>query len=340
MAFRSEVLSSLLNSSYLEFYRMLNNFWYAVEHSQTLDVKPKSVALMDQELVLYRQVSGQIVALENRCAHRGTALSGGWVEDGCIRCPYHGWKYDPEGICTEIPANQPGTSIAHRAKLCAYPVQEKHGLIWIYLGDLPEQERPHLPSLPAFGDPTWRTIRGEFVWDGHYTRVIANTVDMAHAAFVHASAFGRKEKPGIQNYQLEQEPWMAKATIHFKTKPAHFLKLILGKSPPDGSITSSFFLPNITQVYHRFGNVEFILFLAHVPVSNSQTITKWLHLRNFVTHPLADFFMKRDVAKTFTQDNSVVRLQPVGAVPHLRDELHVPSDALELAYRKLREQYK
>ena len=318
---------------------MLKHFWYAVEHSQALDKGPKSVVLMDQEIVLYRSVSGQVVALDNRCAHRGTALSGGWVEDACIRCPYHGWKYDPEGTCTEIPANQPGMSIARRAKLRAYPTQEKYGLIWLYLGNLPERQRPGLPSLPAYSDSTWRTVRGEFVWDGHYTRVIANTVDMSHAAFVHASAFGRREKPRIQHYQLEQEAWSARATIHFKTKPAYFLKLILGKSPPDGSITSSFYLPNITQVYHRFGGVEFILFLAHVPVGDGQTITKWLHLRNFVTHPLADPFMKRDVSKTFVQDNRVVKLQPVGAVPHLHEELHVPSDALELAYRKLREQY-
>jgi phenylpropionate dioxygenase-like ring-hydroxylating dioxygenase large terminal subunit len=324
---------------YLEVYRMLNHFWYAVEHSESVAIKPKSVVLMDQEIVLYRQRSGGIIALDNRCTHRGTALSGGWVEETCIRCPYHGWKYDADGTCTEIPANQPGVTIGQRAKLRAYPVQEKYGLIWLYLGNLPEEERPNLPALPAFSDPKWRTVRGEFVWDGHYTRVIANTVDMAHAAFVHASAFGRKEKPRIQQYQLEEEPWTARATIHFKTKPAHFLKLILGKSPPDGSITSSFFLPNITQVYHRFGDIEFILFLAHVPVSNHQTITKWLHLRNFMTHPLVDSFMRRDVAKTFVQDNSVVKLQPVGPVPKLRDEMHVPSDALELAYRKLREQY-
>jgi phenylpropionate dioxygenase-like ring-hydroxylating dioxygenase large terminal subunit len=324
---------------YVEFYQMLNHFWYAVEHSESVKIKPKSVVLMDQEIVLYRQHSGNVIALDNRCAHRGTALSGGWVEETCIRCPYHGWKYDADGTCIEIPANQPGVTIGQRTKLRAYPVQEKYGLIWLYLGNRPEEERPSLPPLPAFSDPTWRTVRGEFVWDGHYTRVIANTVDMAHAAFVHSSAFGRKEKPRIQQYQLEEEAWTARATIHFKTKPAHFLKLILGKSPPDGSITSSFFLPNITQVYHRFGDIEFILFLAHVPISNSRTITKWLHLRNFVTHPLADPFMRRDVAKTFVQDNSVVKLQPVGPVPKLRDEMHVPSDALELAYRKLREQY-
>jgi phenylpropionate dioxygenase-like ring-hydroxylating dioxygenase large terminal subunit len=318
---------------------MLNNFWYAVEHSQALDKGPQSVVLLDQEIVLYRQSSGQVVALDNRCAHRGTALSGGWIEGTCIRCPYHGWQYDHEGVCTEIPANQPGKAITQRAKLRTYPVQEQYGLIWLYLGDRPEEERPGIPFLPAFHDPTWRTVRGEFAWDGHYTRVIANTVDMAHAAFVHSSAFGRKEKPRIQQYQLEHEPWTARATIHFKTKPAYFLKLVLGKSPPDGSITSSFFLPNVTQVHHRFGKIEFILFLAHVPVSDSQTITKWLHLRNFVTHPLADAFMKRDVVKTFVQDNSVVKLQPVGPVPKLNDELHVPSDALELAYRKLREQY-
>jgi hypothetical protein len=64
------------------------------------------------------------------------------------------------------------------------------------------------------------------------------------------------------------------------------------------------------------------------------TITKWLHIRNFVTTPLADFFMRRDVIKTFLQDNNAVKIQASAAPIDVTAEIHAPSDALELAYRK------
>ncbi len=72
--------------------------------------------------------------------------------------------------------------------------------------------------------------------------------------------------------------------------------------------------------------------MAHVPVSNTRTL--WLHLRNFVRTPLADGLMRRDIQKTFDQDNWAVGTQPIGPWPELTQETHVPSDALELAYRQ------
>jgi phenylpropionate dioxygenase-like ring-hydroxylating dioxygenase large terminal subunit len=319
---------------------MLRNFWYGVEHSQAVTQKPQVISLMGNEIVLYRNQQNSIVALDNRCAHRGTALNNGWVEENCIHCPYHGWSYQEDGSCTHIPANQPGAAIPKKARIASYPVHEEYGLVWLFWGDRPEAECPPLPDLPEFSDPTWRTIRGNFTWDGHYTRTIANTVDMSHASFVHASAFGRKEAPRIQTYYVEKKAWGGSAKISFKTKPAYSLKLILGNQPPDGSITSSFHMPNVTQVYHQFGNIKFILFLTHVPVSDRLTLTHWLHLRNFATTPLADYFMSRDVVKTLKQDNQVVSTQPPGPVPEdLIAEQHASSDALEIAYRQLRQHY-
>ncbi|MBW4697230.1 MAG: aromatic ring-hydroxylating dioxygenase subunit alpha [Aphanocapsa lilacina HA4352-LM1] len=316
---------------------VLNNFWYGLAHSPAITSIPRQVVVMGRPLVLYRTSGGRVVALEDRCAHRDTALSGGWVEGNCLRCPYHGWRYAPDGGCTEIPANQPGVAISRLAKVETFPVQERHGLVWVFLGELPAAQRPELPPLPEYADPGWRAVRGEFTWSGHYTRVIANTVDMSHAPFVHAAAFGRKEAPRIQTYHIESERWRGSASIQFKTKPAYFLKLVLGKTPPDGSITSTFHLPNVTQVHHRFGRIQFILFLVHVPVDDRTTHTCWLHLRNFVTHAWADPFMHRDVVRTFRQDDSVVRLQPPGPVPEqLNAEVHAPSDGLEVAYRRLR----
>lgn len=315
---------------------LVKNFWYGVEHSEAVtSQKPKAITLLDREIVLYRGESGELFALDRRCAHRHSALDQGWVEGNCIRCPYHGWRYEPDGSCTEIPANPPGIPIPLRARLRSYPVRERYGLIWLFWGEADPAMCPGIPDLPEFDQPVWRTIRGSFVWDGHYTRALANTIDMAHAPFVHSTAFGNKQSPMVKHYKLERQEWSASGTIYFETKPAYSLKLILGNNPPKGSFRGTFYLPNITRVDLEFAQFHFVLWMAHVPISDCQTVTQWLHIRNFVRTPLADPFMRSDVVKTFIQDNKAVSSQPVGSWPQkLSDEIHVPSDALEVAYRK------
>lgn len=314
--------------------QILKNFWYGIEHSAAISSKPKTITFMGHELVLYRGTKGQIIALDGRCVHRGTELAAGWVENDCIYCPYHGWRYEADGICSHIPANQPEVSIPIRAKLRSHQVQEKYGLVWLFWGDLPIAECPPIPDLAEFNQKGWRTVSGSFTWEGHYSRVIANTIDMAHAPFVHATAFGRKESPAVQAYKLEMGEWSASGYITFETKPAYSLKLILGNDPPNGIFRATFYMPNVSRVDLQFGKFQFVLFMVHLPVSENRTITKWLHIRNFVTTPLADSFMRQDVVKTFLQDNDAVKIQAGSAPLDLTEEVHAPSDAIELAYRK------
>ena len=124
---------------------ILKNFWYVAELSSAITNKPKGITMLGQDFVLYRDTKGQVVALHDLCVHCGAALSKGWVEDDCICCPYHGWKYQSDGTCIEIPANPPDTLIPQQAHIDAYPAQEKYGWVWLFLGDLPEGERPPLP---------------------------------------------------------------------------------------------------------------------------------------------------------------------------------------------------
>ncbi|MHC5727700.1 MAG: Rieske 2Fe-2S domain-containing protein, partial [Nostoc sp.] len=83
---------------------MLKNFWYACEFSAAVTTKPKQVRILNQKFVFYRNGKGQLIALQDRCPHRGAALSLGWVKDDCIHCPYHAWKFQADGKCINIPA--------------------------------------------------------------------------------------------------------------------------------------------------------------------------------------------------------------------------------------------
>lgn len=317
---------------------MLKNFWYAVELSSDITSKPKGITVLGQQFALYRNSEGRVVALSDLCVHRGGALSDGWVEGDCIRCPYHGWKYQADGACIEIPANQPGALIPKKARVDVYPVQEKYGWVWLFLGDLFAEERPPLPPLPEFGDPVWRSIYGEFKWNAHYTRVVENGIDIAHTPFVHATSFGNKDEPQIEEYKVRLSDWGGSASVNLKPPSARGLwKYIRHKDQPAVKVAVAFYMPNVTRLDVDLGDSRLIIFAAHVPINDNTTITKWIQLRNFFTHPWADGDAQRRTLKIFKEDRRLVEAQRPELLPYdLAAELHVHSDALQIAYRRLR----
>ena len=127
---------------------MLKNYWYAVEFASTVATAPVQVRIFDQDLVLYRDAAGMVHCHSDICIHRGGSLAGGKVRGDCIECPYHGWRFDTEGACVKIPANREGLPIPKKARVDSYPVVERYGYLFVFLGDLAEDQRPPIPVLP------------------------------------------------------------------------------------------------------------------------------------------------------------------------------------------------
>src|SRR5262249_43556868 len=114
--------------------RYLRRFWHPVYLAR--DLAPghaRPLRIMSEDFTLFRGGGGTPHLWAFRCAHRGTQLSTGWVEGDCIRCFYHGWKYDGSGQCVEQPAEDAG--FAQKVKIKSYPCEEYLGLIFAYLGD-------------------------------------------------------------------------------------------------------------------------------------------------------------------------------------------------------------
>ena len=189
---------------------MLKNFWYAVEFGAAVTDRPVQVRIFDQDLMLFRDTTGTVRALSDICIHRGGSLAGGKVKGNCVECPYHGWRFDHDGACTKIPANREGLPIPKKARVDAYPAVERYGYVFVFLGDLPEDERPPIPELPVPDDVPHaqaegnRIITGQFTWNANYERVIENGVDAAHAPFVHSTSFGNPDKPVIEDFELHE----------------------------------------------------------------------------------------------------------------------------------------
>ena len=315
---------------------MLKNFWYACEFSDRVKDKPSPLMLLGEKLVLYRTSSGEVVCLRDKCAHRGDELSRGWVKDDCLHCPYHGWKYNNEGQCVHIPSNLEGQSISKKAKVNSYPTQELYGFIWVFMGDLPPEERPPIPELPEYEEPGWRKFHFDWLLKGHYTRVAENAIDVSHLPFLHSATYGDHQDPVFKLEEFEEGEWGGHGKYNHSTMVPGILRLRWPK-PLDSVTTFTYHLPNITSTRADLVYGTVLLFMSHVPVSATETKIMYLCMRNFYTWPIFDGFVKKGSMKIFLEDQESIEKQvPHRAPLNFAEELHVKADLLPLAMRKLR----
>lgn len=153
------------------------------------------VTLLGQALVLFRDEDGRLGLLDRYCPHRGVDLSLGRLEDGGLRCTFHGWLFDVDGTCLETPAEPPTSSFNTRVCQDHYPVREASGIVWAYLGSGPP---PPLPGLDAFVAPSTHTFAFKGMWNCNWLQAHEVGIDPAHAAFLHRFIEDDDEKYGQQ----------------------------------------------------------------------------------------------------------------------------------------------
>lgn len=177
---------------------MFINNWYAACPSTAVTTNPHRVRMLGCDFVLFRDPAGQACCLSDLCCHRGASLSRGSCREGHIACPQHGWEFGGDGRCRRIPAGIPEPEKPpKRARVPAYPVEERYGLVFVFLGDLPETERPALPDiLPEYGQPDrWHCdliTRSKAL---NFIRLCENYNDPCHVHYVHE--FGRWLPKGV-----------------------------------------------------------------------------------------------------------------------------------------------
>ena len=177
---------------------MFINFWYAAELSDNVTDEPVAARMLGQDLVLFRDTSGAVHCLSNVCAHRGAALADGKVRKDCVECPYHGWQFDGAGKCISIPSLGPDAKIPKRARVDSYPTVERYGIVFAFLGDLPEAERPPIMKISEWEQEGWRSTTIVFDWDFDYKRSLENALDPSHNEFVHTTHIDKKEGQPFQ----------------------------------------------------------------------------------------------------------------------------------------------
>ena len=177
--------------------RLMRHYWQPValvdEFNPALDarmaIRPvKAVRLLGQDLVLFKDAQGQYGLLDRDCPHRGADLSFGRHEGDGLRCPFHGWKFDVSGQCLETPAEPTGSTLCQHVQQRSYPVIERSGILFAWLGD-EGTTPPPLPAIDALSAPGTHTFAFKGLWRCNWLQAFEVGVDPAHASFLHRFFF-------------------------------------------------------------------------------------------------------------------------------------------------------
>jgi 5,5'-dehydrodivanillate O-demethylase len=159
--------------------RILRQSWQPVYVGEDLKAgHAVPLKILHEELTLFRGEDGVARVIDGRCAHRGVLLSVGMVEGNCVRCRYHGWKFDPTGQCVDQPAER--KSFASKVRIASYPTEEYFGFIWAFLGEGEAPPLPRWPELEVYGRFHVVELRK---WN--YFHDLENTVDDVHQYWTH-----------------------------------------------------------------------------------------------------------------------------------------------------------
>ncbi len=179
---------------------VLRHYWFGVATSHELNAGPVARRLLGEQVVLWRDPTGQALATRDRCPHREAPLSIGSVDKGVLTCAYHGWAFGEGGRCVGIPSAGPDVPTPRPADLVCYPVSEKYGLIWLAL----EEPKVDIPKVTEEEDETYRRINTPVeMWTSSATRMTDNFLDIAHFPWVHTGTFGTGQDRRVAHIDLE-----------------------------------------------------------------------------------------------------------------------------------------
>lgn len=299
----------------------LENTWYIAAWSEEVALAPLGRVIAGEPMVLWRQASGAIAALEDRCCHRSMPLSAGKIVADRLQCGYHGLEYDAVGACVRVPGQ---LTIPPGANVRAYPAVEKWRCVWVWTGDAANADSALIPDFHWFDAPGWVTPRGTFHVKTHYQRLIDNLLDFNHLQFVHTRTIGNDviadipSKTRHTNRGLEQTRW-----IIDKPPPPMFGKAGGFTGNVDRWMNVVYTMPS-SCVFDigcaktgtgapqgdRSQGIEIRSMHAITPETEHTTHYFWGYARNFrLDDPAATELLKNGARATFQEDIDILEVQ-------------------------------
>jgi len=306
--------------------KLLLKDWYVICRKDEIDENKILLKyVFDQEIIIWKKKE-RIMAWENLCIHRGSRLSLGSINNGILKCAYHGWEYNQDAQCVKIPS-QPDIKIPKKACVKSYKVIEKMNMVWINLS----KEANDFVNIKEFNESNFNHVAsGPYIMNASAPRAIENFLDVAHFPFVHENHLGVKDKPMIDDYDVVSS-----------NKGIHASNIKIFQPNPDGTNKSG----EVIYDYHVHSpfvaslgkdvskNERFVLVFYVTPISETESMIYTLTLMNFGK---LDDKIVRDYQDFITaQDVPIVESQRPELLPmDLQEELSIRSDKISIAYRR------
>lgn len=327
----------------------LLNAWYVVAWSREVGRSLVKRTLLEEKVVLYRTRCGQVVALEDACCHRKLPLSMGVLIEDRIQCGYHGLEFDCSGACVKIPIQD---KIPPKAKVRSFPVAEKWGLIWLWMGDPAAADTSKIINVEHYEDSSWGVNRGPMMTiDCDYRYMADNLLDPEHVSYVHKTSLGNKDCVGVPldvevgDAKVVCSRWIMDCVLapffqpyvqfegkadrlqHYEVQiPSHaIIKDIIapaGSGAPLGQLHEKAFL---------LDSYNFI-----TPINKDQCMYFWFQVRNFKSRcKETDELLTMDFQAAFDEDLIVLSAVHIGMKEAKVAHLDIASDMGSLRYRRL-----
>lgn len=322
--------------------------WYVAAFGQEVKDQLLARTLLGQRVVLYRAANRQVVALEDRCPHRSMPLSAGTLERDTIVCGYHGFRFNTEGNCIEVPSQ---TTCPANIGIKSYRTHERGPVVWIWMGDPDKADLSKLPSQDWLEDPQWETSQGYLHLPASYVRLHENLLDLTHLSFLHAKSFGT---PDYAKATFESEIGDGQFALLRNVVPTTLPPVwgvptgLTGQGQAARIVRSAFRSVGVHEVSVSFYDCHvpeserktFRIRTAHMPTPETATSTHYfiVHGRDFAQGDAATTqFMHDQLFVAFQEDVDGLALQEQALAATAREDLYefsVAADGPAVAMRR------
>ena len=288
---------------------VLRDHWYIVCRAEQVASGPVGRTVLGEAVVVFRDASGKIGVLADRCAHRNLALSRGKVTDDGLRCAYHGWTWATDGHCANIPAACDGDCSAIRVK--SYEAVEQQGFVWVWMpAENGAGSNAGPVVFPGMEETGWRHFLMEREFDAAAFHCVENFLDVPHTAHVHRGLFRGEESKEIEIEITGGADWIQAEFLGEERMDSWIGKLLV----PEGSEirhTDRFQLPFVTRVDYRMSEKrQYIVMSQCTPISETKTrVFTMLAFRFEPLGALVKLIFRPFAGRILDQDVDILREQ-------------------------------
>lgn len=286
----------------------LRDHWYVACLATELGSSPIARTVLEAPMVLFRDAAGVATALVDRCPHRNVPLSVGRCVDGELECGYHGWRFDGDGHCVEVPGLAEASADRTVRRVGAFPTLERDGMVWVAPGGIRPAADP--PSFVGVGEPGYRTIHLRLDVPGPMLAAVENALDVPHTSFLHRGLFrGRRERVPIA-VTVRHHPDAVEAIFEGEPVPPGIMAKVLATDSGVVEHTDRFVVPALAQVEYRLERHHIALNAFYTPVDDESCV---LHAAAAFRLPIPTAVARTAVVPLariiLKQDNRILRAQ-------------------------------